>query len=168
MNKHKQKCDKLKQVRKEIADKIGVDLHQKECTFSGECTGTCPKCKQEEDILNKALLKKVGIAALSAGVTFSLTACGTKPNPDDLIMGIATPEIETTEPLQGGVEAPSKDATLSGDVETVTVNNSETCIDDTSCETKQNEEPAMGEDVGEESTELPLEPLMGAAPYEGD
>ena len=51
MNKHKQKCDKLKQVRKDIADKIGVDLHQKECTFSGDCTGTCPKCKQEEEIL---------------------------------------------------------------------------------------------------------------------
>lgn len=167
MNKHKQKCDKLKQVRKEIADKIGVDLHQKECTFSGECTGTCPKCKQEEDILNKALLRKVGIAALSAGVTFSLTACGTKPNPDDLIMGIATPEIETVEPLQGGAEVPHSNEPLSGDVETVTIND-DTCTDETSCEKESSEEPLMGENIDEESTELPLEPLMGAAPYEGD
>ena len=29
-----------------------IDLKQEECTYKGECSGTCPKCKQEEEILN--------------------------------------------------------------------------------------------------------------------
>ena len=155
MNKHKQKCDKLKQVRKDIADKIGVDLHQKECTFSGDCTGTCPKCKQEEEILNKSLLKKAGLAALSTGMTFSLAACGPKSDPNEILMGVATPEIETVEPLQGDIEAPSTNEPLTGDIESVTIN--DTCT--------------VEQSSGEESTEqpeLPLEPLMGVAPYEGE
>ena len=52
----RKKCDALKSVRKVLADKLGIDLHQKECTYEGECVGTCPKCKQEEEILNSALL----------------------------------------------------------------------------------------------------------------
>ena len=51
----KQKCNVLKRVRKQMADKLGIDLHQKECTFEGECSGTCPKCAHEESGLNAAL-----------------------------------------------------------------------------------------------------------------
>lgn len=53
---HKEKCKTLKKVRKSIADVLGVDLHQTECTYEGDCPGTCPKCKKEEEILNKAIL----------------------------------------------------------------------------------------------------------------
>lgn len=73
---HKEKCRQLQAIRKGIADKLGIDLHQKECTFPGECSGTCPKCAKEEQILNAALLKKTAtVAGLAAGV-LSLTACG--------------------------------------------------------------------------------------------
>lgn len=72
---HKERCKQLKQMRKEMADKIGLDLHQTECTYAGECSGTCPKCQQEEKKLNKALLS--GAIAL-AGV--ALTACGAPGN----------------------------------------------------------------------------------------
>lgn len=71
----KKRCAKLKAIRKAVADKIGVDLHQVECTWEGECKGTCPKCKQEEDILNKAILTKGATIAGAAVVATSLAAC---------------------------------------------------------------------------------------------
>ena len=69
---HKAKCKVMKKMRKQIADAIGVELHQTECTYQGECSGTCPKCAQEEKILNRALL---GGTAVAVGLT--LTACTT-------------------------------------------------------------------------------------------
>lgn len=94
MNKHKAKCDVLKKIRKGIADKLGIDLHQRECTFAGECKGTCPKCKQEEDILNREIARRAGALALGATASFMLTACAPAGNgmPQDLD-GAITPEI---------------------------------------------------------------------------
>ena len=71
----KQKCNVLKRVRKQMADKLGIDLHQKECTFEGECSGTCPKCAHEESILNAALLKKGAAAATAVALTAALVGC---------------------------------------------------------------------------------------------
>ena len=68
---HKEKCKRLKSIRKKVADVIGVDLHQTECTFEGDCSGTCPKCKKEEQVLNKAIM---GGAAMATAVM--LSACG--------------------------------------------------------------------------------------------
>lgn len=68
---HKERCKELKKVRATIADKLGIDLHQRECTYEGECSGTCPKCAQEENILNKALLGGTIIAS-----SIALCACG--------------------------------------------------------------------------------------------
>lgn len=76
MNKNKAKCDFLKSIRKKIADKINLDLHQVECTFQGTCTGTCPKCKQEEELLNKELLKKATAIGVGTVASLSLVACG--------------------------------------------------------------------------------------------
>lgn len=75
MNRHKAKCDVLKKIRKNIADRLGIDLHQRECTFEGECTGTCPKCKQEEDILNREIARRAGALAVGATASLMLTAC---------------------------------------------------------------------------------------------
>ena len=33
---HREKCEQLKALRKEMADKVGVDLHQTVCTYQGE------------------------------------------------------------------------------------------------------------------------------------
>ena len=55
---HKERCKELKLIRAKIAEELGIDLHQRKCTFEGYCSGTCPKCKSEELILNSALLKK--------------------------------------------------------------------------------------------------------------
>ena len=58
MNKYKEQCDILKVKRKKLADELGIDLNQSECTFDGDCLGTCPKCQEEEKILNDVLLGK--------------------------------------------------------------------------------------------------------------
>lgn len=73
---HKQKCKKMKAIRKSIADRIGVDLHQSECTYKGECSGTCPRCEQEEKTLNRALLKSTAAVAGLAMSAISLAGCG--------------------------------------------------------------------------------------------
>ena len=71
---HKEKCKVLKGVRKQIADKLGIDLHQTECTYEGECSGTCPKCAKEEKTLNKALLSGAVIASSIALCACNVTA----------------------------------------------------------------------------------------------
>jgi hypothetical protein len=71
----REKCNKLKRVRAALADKLGIDLHQVACTFEGECTGTCPKCKQEEDALNAAILHKGAALAGAMMLATSMSAC---------------------------------------------------------------------------------------------
>ena len=43
----KEKCKLLKQIRKEFAESNGIVYLTVECTFEGECKGTCPKCDAE-------------------------------------------------------------------------------------------------------------------------
>lgn len=75
---HKERCSVLKKVRKTIADNLGIDLHQTECTYEGECSGTCPKCAKEEKILNKALISGTAIAS-----SVALCACNVVAEPVD-------------------------------------------------------------------------------------
>ena len=104
---NKEKCRYLKGIRKNLADKLGIDLHQKDCTFEGECSGTCPKCQQEEKTLNKALLKKSAALAGAAVMTVSLVAC----TPRNDILG----DMEYNGPV---ASEPAPDD-LSGDVEVI-------------------------------------------------
>ena len=71
----KDKCKVLKGIRKDLANKLNIDLQQKECTFEGECKGTCPKCKSEEDTLNTALFKKGLLAATILSTSVAVTGC---------------------------------------------------------------------------------------------
>lgn len=83
---HKEKCRKLKEIRAKMAEDLGIDLHQRECTYQGYCRGTCPACRKEELLLNAALLKKqmeganlkgrAAAAGLAAAAALCLTGCG--------------------------------------------------------------------------------------------
>lgn len=66
----------MKSIRKTIADRLGIDLHQTECTYKGDCKGTCPRCAQEEKTLNKVLLKNTAAVAGLAMTTIAITGCG--------------------------------------------------------------------------------------------
>lgn len=51
MEKGKQKCEKLKSIRKAFADANGVDYTPSECSSTDECSGTCPKCEAEAEYI---------------------------------------------------------------------------------------------------------------------
>lgn len=77
----KNKCKILKQIRQQIAEENDIPLITKECTYQGECSGTCPRCEAELRYLEQqlarrqALGKAVTVAALSVSLMASATAC---------------------------------------------------------------------------------------------
>ena len=73
----KQVCSHLKEIRRQIAKDNDIALDIPECTYQGECSGTCPRCEMELQILEKELTRRslLGKAAMIAGVTVSLATC---------------------------------------------------------------------------------------------
>ena len=61
MNTGKEKCKKLKDIRREVAEMYGLKYTPGECTYKGECSGICPKCDAEMEELQRQL-KVRGIA----------------------------------------------------------------------------------------------------------
>ena len=100
MNPGKNKCEYLKEIRKRIATENGIPLEQRECTFKGECSGTCPFCEAELRYLEKELRKRrtLGKAVTVAGIALSsvmlFPACG----PENTLQGEPElpPEPDTT------------------------------------------------------------------------
>ncbi len=94
MNRGKHKCETLKKIRQMIANKNGIDYHTTECTFQGNCSGTCPKCEAELKYLESQLMrkesagKKVAVAGLALGISL-VASCG--------------PSHHITKPLGGDV-----------------------------------------------------------------
>ena len=81
--KGKQTCKILKEIRKQIAAENDIDLVVSECTYKGDCLGTCPKCESEVRYLEHELEKRqrMGKAAVFAGMSLctllTATACDT-------------------------------------------------------------------------------------------
>lgn len=77
----KSKCKILKEIRQKIADENDIPYVTRECTYQGECSGTCPKCEEELRYLEnelkrrEALGKSVAVAALCAGMAMTASAC---------------------------------------------------------------------------------------------
>lgn len=51
-------CHALKNIRKALAEKNGIPFEIEECTYEGDCSGTCPKCEAELRYLERALEEK--------------------------------------------------------------------------------------------------------------
>lgn len=113
MNKHRKKCDHLKEIRKNMADALGVELNQTVCTYEGDCKGTCPKCQQEEKVLSKTLLAGTAVVASAA---ILLTGCS---NEYDEIAGAQDDGTDYYDSMiDGGMSGPEyyEEETLAGDV----------------------------------------------------
>ena len=54
----KEKCEFLKEIRKTMAKKNGIEYDPLECHHEGDCRGTCPYCENEAMILLAELRKK--------------------------------------------------------------------------------------------------------------
>ena len=76
MAKGKQTCKILKEIRKQIAEENDIHLVIEECTYQGDCLGTCPKCEAEVRYLERELEKRqrMGKAAVIAGLSVGLLA----------------------------------------------------------------------------------------------
>ena len=100
MAKGKQTCKILKEIRKQIAAENDIDLIIEECTYQGDCLGTCPKCEAEVRYLERELEKRqrMGKAAVVAGLSVALLGASQvalAQTPDTLRMDtIAEEEVE--------------------------------------------------------------------------
>ncbi len=54
----KEKCEFLREIRKNMAQANGIPYEPRECNFEGECSGTCPFCEKEAADLLAALKEK--------------------------------------------------------------------------------------------------------------
>jgi hypothetical protein len=55
MSTGKEKCEILRNIRKEVADRYGLDYKPTKCKHQGDCSGTCPKCDAELKYLQRQL-----------------------------------------------------------------------------------------------------------------
>ena len=74
MKKGKQTCKILKEIRRQIAAENDIKLVIEECTYQGDCLGTCPKCEAEVRYLERELERRqrMGKAAVVAGLSIGL------------------------------------------------------------------------------------------------
>ena len=114
----KAKCKILKEIRQKIADENDIPYVTRECTYQGDCSGTCPRCERELRYLEQELEarrklgKTVAVTALCTGISFGTVACS-----------FSGQELggDTTDDYAGGLTvAPENDPgvdQLSGDVQ---------------------------------------------------
>ncbi len=119
--KGKDKCKALKEIRRQIAEKNDIEYVVSECSFQGECKGTCPKCEEELRYLErqleirKSVGKAVAVVGISTGVCTSLTACSPVQTLED-IASSALEKLGIIERTTGVLPAPEE---LTGDMEFV-------------------------------------------------
>ena len=121
--KGKQTCKILKEIRKQIAEENDIELVTSECTYQGDCKGTCPKCEAEVRYLERELEKRqrMGKAAVFAGMSlgtlFAATSCDNLPIPQPLAGEPCVPD--TTEMTNDSIPSdtiPDEPFLLEGDV----------------------------------------------------
>lgn len=110
--KGKNKCKILKQIRQRIADENDIPYVTRACTYQGDCTGTCPKCEAELRYLEQELEKRrslgksVAVAAVAAGLSLSMAACGSRKGSgsagnNDPSLPTPNPPLSTQDVLKG-------------------------------------------------------------------
>lgn len=89
----KDKCKYLREIRKRIATENDIKLVTEECTYKGECTGTCPRCEAEVRYLESELDKrqKMGKLVTLAGLSLAGIACSSMLASCEMLPGKATP-----------------------------------------------------------------------------
>ena len=162
----KQKCKILKEIRQRIADENDIPYITKECTFHGDCSGTCPRCESELRYLEKQLAlrnsmkKRVTVAALCAGMALAVSGCssaGTSPN-------ATSADVE---------ETTLEETTLEGEVPYDYTDEGNDSVDSSTCTTQGGSEQTTEQkvkqdpdsDKGDNQVDISTEELMGDVPY---
>ena len=118
MQKGKDVCKALKEVRQQIADANNIRYQPCECHHKGDCSGTCPACEQEIRYIESQLkershkginTKVIGIAASICVTMMPLTvsAQGSKCNttPDSVIHKVSQDNLQVIDWSQGRRDA---------------------------------------------------------------
>ena len=101
MEKGREICKVLKNVRQKIANENGISYHPEECHHKGECAGTCPACEEEIRFLERELKVRKGngfgmrVAGIAAGIcatVMPVTVAAQNVSPDSA----SKPSIHTT------------------------------------------------------------------------
>ena len=81
-------CNQLKEVRTRIAEENEIPLEIAECTYKGECRGTCPRCEAEVRCLENALADRLrlGKVATVTGLALGLAATAHAQAPQTIAM----------------------------------------------------------------------------------
>ncbi len=131
MAKGKQTCKILKEIRKQIAAENDIKLVIEECTYQGDCKGTCPKCEAEVRYLERELEKRqrLGKAAVFAGMTLgtAITAasCGPLVSPPNGMLVEPWDTITATDTVRN--DSVDEPYLLEGDV-LATVPDNDSCV----------------------------------------
>ena len=74
MERGKQVCKILKDIRKQIAEENDIEFVTSECQHKGDCAGTCPKCEAELRYLESQLARRsaAGFPARLAGIALGM------------------------------------------------------------------------------------------------
>ncbi len=95
MNRGKDICKELKELRRKIAEENDIPLEIKECTYEGPCRGTCPRCESEVRFLENELAKRLrmGKVATVTGLALTLGVSGNAAA--QAVDTIRTPHVAT-------------------------------------------------------------------------
>ncbi len=98
--KGKDKCEFLKGIRKRMAELNGIPYEPRECTYEGDCTGTCPFCEKEAADLMAELKKRKAEGVEIQTDDFCIEAINImhrEPDslPDYLLEKLANPDTRT-------------------------------------------------------------------------
>lgn len=122
MKKGKRTCEVLKDVRRCVARENHIPLTEHECTFEGECRGTCPYCEAEVRYLEQELQRRLnlGKAVTVAGIAVSSIMMSGCHNPRQSAPEEfpAPPATEETTAQQNTDETESQDIPAPGQSDT--------------------------------------------------
>lgn len=88
---NKEKCEELRKIRVRMAENLGIPekIRQEPCNYKGECSGTCPACYKEEQILMERIyeLYQTGMMDMVYGDKNSQLKVEIESKFDDFTMG---------------------------------------------------------------------------------
>ena len=107
MERGKQVCKILKDIRKQIAEENDIEFITSECQHKGDCAGTCPKCEAELRYLESQLARRsaAGFPARLAGIALGVAVVAPAFTSCDL--------TDKGKPLAGDI--PPEELPLGGD-----------------------------------------------------
>ncbi|MBO7628346.1 MAG: hypothetical protein J6S87_00145, partial [Bacteroidales bacterium] len=90
----------MKEIRRDVARENDIPLEIPECTYEGDCRGTCPRCEAEVRYLEKELGKRksLGKAVTIAGIALSsmvAAGCSSPQTPGEAPLPQIPPVEET-------------------------------------------------------------------------